>query len=142
MPTPPKTAAPLIGVCTAKASRSSRICAASSRVGVSTRARVVPRGLSEQLVQDRQQEGGGLAAAGGGAGQHVAAGEGRADGIGLNGGRTREPEVLEGAREAGMQPEVCERHTTVYGNREPGTGMPGTGLTGAIDRAYGLRPCA
>ena len=69
------------------------------------RARRAPR-LVEELVEDRQQEGRGLAAAGGGAGKHVSSGEGRADGIGLNGGRTREPEVLEGAREAGMQPEV------------------------------------
>ena len=44
--TPPYTAAPVIGVCTASCARSSRICAASSRVGVSTRARVRPRGLS------------------------------------------------------------------------------------------------
>src|SRR5918993_4792047 len=49
MPTPPKTAAALTGVCTAKLSRSSRIWAASSRVGVRTRARVVPRGLSSSL---------------------------------------------------------------------------------------------
>jgi hypothetical protein len=46
MPTPPKIAAALIGVCTARSFRSSRIWAASSRVGVSTSARVVPRGLS------------------------------------------------------------------------------------------------
>ncbi len=44
--TPPKTAAALSGVWTARSLRSSRIWAASSRVGVMTRARVVPRGLS------------------------------------------------------------------------------------------------
>ena len=37
------------GVCTARSFRSSTICAASSRVGVSTSARVVPRGLSISL---------------------------------------------------------------------------------------------
>ncbi len=46
MPTPPNTGAAVIGVCTARSFSSSTICAASSRVGVSTRARVVPRGLS------------------------------------------------------------------------------------------------
>ena len=46
IPTPPKTAAPDSGVCTASSRRCSSICAASSRVGVSTSARVTPRGLS------------------------------------------------------------------------------------------------
>ena len=46
MPTPPNTAAAVTGVCTARSFRSSTIWAASSRVGVSTSARVVPRGFS------------------------------------------------------------------------------------------------
>ena len=46
MPTPPNTGAAVTGVCTARSFRSSTICAASSRVGVRTSARVVPRGLS------------------------------------------------------------------------------------------------
>jgi len=44
MPTPPKTAAPDIGVCTAIWLRCSSIWAANSRVGVTMSARVVPRG--------------------------------------------------------------------------------------------------
>ncbi len=46
MPTPPNTDAAVTGVWTARSLSSSTIWAASSRVGVSTRARVVPRGLS------------------------------------------------------------------------------------------------
>src|SRR5579871_5742129 len=42
--TPPKIAAPVTGVCVARSFRSSRICAASSRVGARTSARVRPRG--------------------------------------------------------------------------------------------------
>src|SRR5688572_10800330 len=49
IPTPPNTDAAVIGVCTARSFRSSRICAASSRVGVITSARVVPRGRSISL---------------------------------------------------------------------------------------------
>jgi len=43
MATPPKMAAPPIGVKRASSRRCSSICAASSRVGASTRARVFPR---------------------------------------------------------------------------------------------------
>ncbi len=46
MPTPPYTAALVTGVCTASSSRCAWIWAASSRVGVRTSARVVPRGLA------------------------------------------------------------------------------------------------
>ena len=46
MPTPPNTAAPVSGVCTVTSFRLSTICAASSRVGVMTSARVIPRGFS------------------------------------------------------------------------------------------------
>ena len=63
MPTPPKTAAPVRRVWRPSSWRCSSICAASSRVGARTRARVVPRGLSDQPLEDRQQERGGLAAA-------------------------------------------------------------------------------
>ncbi|OGL05659.1 MAG: hypothetical protein A3I03_12270 [Candidatus Rokubacteria bacterium RIFCSPLOWO2_02_FULL_68_19] len=45
MPTPPKTAAPDIGVCMAIWFRCSSIWAASSRVGVTISARVTPRRL-------------------------------------------------------------------------------------------------
>ena len=45
MPTPPKTGAPVIGVCTLSSVSACAICAASSRVGVSTSVRVTPRGL-------------------------------------------------------------------------------------------------
>ena len=94
MPTPPKTAAPVIGVWTARSLRSSRICAASSRVGVSTSARVVPRGLADQPVEDRQQERGGLAAAGHRAGEQVAALERRRNGVGLDRRRRGKPRSL------------------------------------------------
>ena len=46
IPTPPYTAAAFRWVYAAKASQCSTIWAASSRVGASTRARVLPRGLS------------------------------------------------------------------------------------------------
>ncbi len=46
IPTPPNTAAPVMGVWTAMSLRSATIWAASSRVGVMTSARVTPRGFS------------------------------------------------------------------------------------------------
>ena len=51
IPTPPYTAAAVIGVCTAISFSASRIWAASSRVGVTTRARVFPRGRSMSLCR-------------------------------------------------------------------------------------------
>ena len=95
MPTPPKTAAPVTGVWTARSFRSSRICAASSRVGASTSARVVPRGLVDQPLQDRQQKRRGLAAAGLRARDDVPALQGGRNRIGLNGGRANEPQFLD-----------------------------------------------
>src|SRR5206468_1397124 len=52
MPTPPKTAAPVRGVCTASSAKWASICAASSRVGARTRARVTPRRSDATLPPD------------------------------------------------------------------------------------------
>src|SRR5512141_66368 len=51
IPTPPITTADVTGVWVAIASSCSTICAASSRVGVSTSARVVPRGREISLLR-------------------------------------------------------------------------------------------
>ncbi len=92
-------------------SRSSRICAASSRVGVSTSARVVPRGLIDQLVQDRE------------AGRRRScrcrswrsarmSRPSRAGGmaVGLDRSGTGEAELLDPLEEAGVKLEAAERH--------------------------------
>ena len=103
MPTPPKTAAPVSGVCTASALRSSRICAASSRVGVSTSARVVPPRLVDQPMQDRQQERRGLAAAGlaqASTSRPASAGGNR---VGLNRRRAGEAELADSLEQVGME---------------------------------------
>ena len=73
------------------------------------RARRAAR-LVDQLVQDRQQERRRLAAAGHRAGEHVAPVERRRDGVGLDGRRARETEVLEAFEQVGMKLEVAERH--------------------------------
>ena len=75
-----------------------------------TSARVVPRGLLDQLVEDRQQERGRLAAAGHGAGEDVAALERRRNGVGLDRGRPGETEVFEASEEVGVELELAERH--------------------------------
>ncbi len=98
-------------------------------------------GLRQQLLQDGQKKCRGLAAAGGRAGQHVPPGQGRRDGIGLNGCGAGEPEFLQGPREAGMQPELCKRHTPVYGSRgrgrdgRPGRPSPTCNVQTAMDRS-------
>ena len=62
-------------------------------------------GQAEELVQDRQQEGGGLAGAGLGGGDEVAAGEDGGDGLGLNRRRLGVAHVAEWpARAAGADP--------------------------------------
>ena len=86
----------------------STICAASSRVGARISTRVVPRGLSVQPVQDRQQEGRRLAAARHGAGEDVAAGEGGGDGVLLNGGRLLKAQALDTAEKVGVKAEIRE----------------------------------
>ena len=58
------------------------------------RARRAAR-LRDQLVENGQQERRGLAAAGHGAGEEIAALEGRRDGVGLNGRRFDEAEIFE-----------------------------------------------
>ena len=81
MPTPPKTAAP----------RERRVHRELVQVLVDLRRQLARRRqhqrarraarLADQAVQDRQQKRGGLAAAGHGAGEHVAAGEPRRNGV-------------------------------------------------------------
>jgi hypothetical protein len=98
MPTPPNTAAPTSGVCGASAFRCSSIWAASSRVGVSTSARVSPRGLPIEAVQDRQHERRGLAAARHRAGEQVLPLERGRQRLLLDRRRARESELADAAR--------------------------------------------
>ena len=102
MPTPPNTAAPVIGVCTASSLRSSRICAASSRVGVSTSARVVPRGLSDQpRAGSGSRKAAVLPLPVAAQRQDVAALEGRWNGLGLDGRRRAKPSSFRPRRRLG-----------------------------------------
>ena len=73
------------------------------------RARRAAR-LPDQLVQDGQQERGGLAAAGHRAGEQVLALERRRDGVGLDRRGFDETEVFEAFEQVGMELEVAERH--------------------------------
>ena len=100
------------GVWTASCARCSSICAASSRVGVRTSARVMPRWPPMRRCQDRQEERGGLAAAGHRAGEHVAAREGGRDRVLLDRRRAREPQFLHAAKEVGVDSELGERHAS------------------------------
>jgi hypothetical protein len=68
------------------------------------RARRAPR-LSEQPMEDGEDEGGGLAAAGHGAGQHVAALHGGRDGLLLDRCRAREAELAHALEQVGMNAE-------------------------------------
>ncbi len=110
MPTPPKTAAALIGVCTARSFRSSRICAASSRVGVSTSARVVPRGLSISWCRIGSRKAAVLplpVIAQASTSRPV---ERRRDRVGLDRRRPREAEFLDALQEIRMEFQGAERH--------------------------------
>ena len=114
MPTPPKTAAAVIGVCTARSLRSSRICAASSRVGVSTSARVVPRGRPMRLCRIGSRKATvfplpviahasrSLPASAGGIG------------VGLDRCRARETEVFESLQQAGMKIQAGKWHQVFW----------------------------
>jgi hypothetical protein len=70
-----------------------------------------PRGaarLVDQPVQDREEEGGRLPAARLSRGEQVAPVEGRRNGIGLDRRRPGEPEIPEGAEQAGMELKSAE----------------------------------
>ena len=66
--------------------------------------------LVDQLVEDRQEKRRGLAAARDGAGQHVAPGHRRRDGVGLDGGRAGEAELFERFEESRMKVQTAEWH--------------------------------
>ena len=103
MPTPPKTAAPVIGVWTgAHLARCSSICAASSRVGVRISARVTPRACRMSRCRIGSSEGRRLAAARHGAGEHVAAFHGGRNRVLLDRGGTSEAHLLDAAEEIGV----------------------------------------
>ena len=73
------------------------------------RARRAAR-LVDQLVQDRQEERGGLAAAGHRAGEQVLPGERRRNRVGLDRGRAGETEIFQALQQAGMKSEMGEWH--------------------------------
>jgi len=73
------------------------------------RARRAAR-LVDQLVENRQQERGGLAAAGHRARQEIASGHRRRNRVGLNRRRPRIAEVFEAPQEVRVQLQVRERH--------------------------------
>ena len=117
MPTPPKTAAPVIGVCTARSFEVLEdLRRQLARRRQHQRARRAARPV-DQLVQDRQQERGGLAAAGHGAGEHVAPLQRRRDGVGLDGRRPGEAELLEALEQIGMELEGAEWHRRILARR-------------------------
>jgi hypothetical protein len=64
--------------------------------------------LVDQPVQDREEEGGRLPAARLSRGEQVAPVEGRRNGIGLDRRRPGEPEIPEGAEQAGMELKSAE----------------------------------
>ena len=131
MPTPPKTAALVSGVWTASSRVCSSIWAASSRVGVMTRARVTPRGLADQPVEDREDEGGGLAAPRHRAGEEVLAGEGGRDRVVLDRGGAREAQLLDAAEEVGVETEGREGHS-VFAFRRPAAAQRGEASHGGV----------
>ena len=73
------------------------------------RARGAAR-LLDEAVQDRQQERGGLAAAGHRAREQILARHRERNRVGLNRGRTSEPEIFQAFEETGMEPETGEWH--------------------------------
>ena len=110
MPTPPKTAAAVSGVWTARSFRSSRICAASSRVGVSTSARVVPRGLPISWCRIGSRNAAVLPLPVIAQASRSLPGQRGRDGVGLNRRRSREAEVFEPLEQAGMESEFGKWH--------------------------------
>jgi hypothetical protein len=57
----------------------------------------------EELVEDREEEGGGLAAPGGSAGQEVTPFEGVRNGFGLNGSRAGKAQITDALEEGRVQ---------------------------------------
>ena len=119
-----RPAAPVMGVCTARSFRSSRIWAASSRVGVSTSARVVPRGLSISLCRIGRRKAAVLplpVTAQASTSRPASAGGMASVWMGV--GRVK-PSSLRARVRLGCSPR-CEKGTqqcTGTGNREPGSG--------------------
>jgi len=74
------------------------------------RARQTSRN-SVELLQDGQHEGGGLAGAGLGAGEHVAAGKNRGNGLGLDGSGVGVAFFGQGTQQLGLQPEIGKCHS-------------------------------
>ena len=109
MPTPPKTAAVVSGVCTASAVEIlGDLRRELARRRQHQRARRAAR-PADQLMQDRQQERGRLAAAGHRAGEQIASLERRRNRFSLDRCRTGEAEILESPEEVGMKLEVTKR---------------------------------
>jgi hypothetical protein len=77
----------------------------------------VPRGLPDQVMQDRQEERGGLAAARHGTREQVAPLQRRRDGIGLDGRRPSEAQLLEALEQIGVEIEGAEWHPRIFARR-------------------------
>ena len=75
-------------------------------------------GLADEAVEDREKERRRLAAAGHRAGEHVTAGEGGRDSIGLNRRRAGEAEVLESGEKAGMKLQRGKWHRLILSMNE------------------------
>ncbi len=108
--TPPNTAAEVTRPWRPRVTRCSCTWAASSRVGVRTRARVPGFDAAVQALQDGEDEGGGLAAAGLGSGKHVAPGEGLGQRRPLDRGRIGKTEVGDPLQQRGVESEVRKTH--------------------------------
>ena len=112
MPTPPNTAAAVIGrvhreVVQVLDDLGGELAGRGEHQRAGRAARLV-----DQPVENREDERGRLAAAGHGAGQDVAARERRRDGVGLNRRGPGEPQLLYSFKETGMELERGERHGT------------------------------
>ena len=110
MPTPPKTAAPVTGVCTARALKSSRICAASSRVGASTSARVVRRGLSISRLRIGSRNAAVLPLPVCAVAMTSLPSKRRRNRLGLDRGGADEPELLDALEQRRVKSELGEWH--------------------------------
>ena len=103
MPTPPKTGAPVIGVCTARSFEILQdLCGELTGRGEDQGPGGAAR-LADEAVQDRQEEGRGLAAPGHGAGEDVPAGQGGRHRLRLDRGRPGKAELLDSLEETGME---------------------------------------
>ena len=71
--------------------------------------------LAEELMEDRQQEGGGLAGAGLGRGDEVAAGQHGGNGLGLDRRRLGVAHVAHRLNQGGMKAQIAERHDGLPG---------------------------